>query len=230
MNLIQSFPVKYGFYIFWIIALLSITGVAFQYQELAQIAKLLSTPTLSLYYLSGKNRSNAYFLILFFSWIGDVLILSSNFSHMLSGIIVFWGVLLILLDTMAKELRDNFFGQFKKKYALMVALAWVVYLIIILMDLYENLGLLFWPILFYGIILIGTGFMSVMLWIEQRTKTTLSLMIGITLLIFSGTFLSNSLFVGETNFLDITTEISYIGSQFFICYYFIYQPAKQHGV
>ena len=230
MNLIQSFPVKYGFYIFWIIALLSITGVAFQYQELAQIAKLLSTPTLSLYYLSGKNRSNAYFLILFFSWIGDVLILSSNFSHMLSGIIVFWGVLLILLDTMAKELRDNFFGQFKKKYAVMVALAWMVYLIIILMDLYENLGLLFWPILFYGIILIGTGFMSVMLWIEQRTKTTLSLMIGITLLIFSGTLLSNSLFVGETNFLDITTEITYIGSQFFICYYFIYQPAKQHGV
>ena len=103
----------------------------------------------------------------------------------------------------------------------MVALAWMVYLIIILMDLYENLGLLFWPILFYGIILIGTGFMSVMLWIEQRTKTTLSLMIGITLLIFSGTLLSNSLFVGETNFLDITTEITYIGSQFFICYYFI---------
>ncbi|MGB2305068.1 MAG: hypothetical protein ACPH57_05520 [Flavobacteriaceae bacterium] len=114
MNLIQSFPVKYGFYIFWIVALLSITGVAFQYQELAQIAKLLSTPTLSLYYLSGKNRSNAYFIILFFSWIGDVLILSSNFSHMLSGIIVFWVVLLILLDTMVKELRDNFFGQFKK--------------------------------------------------------------------------------------------------------------------
>ena len=112
----------------------------------------------------------------------------------------------------------------------MVALAWVVYLIIILMDLYENLGLLFWSILFYCIILIGTGFMSVMLWIEQRTKTTLSLMIGITLLIFSGTLLSNSLFVGETNFLDITTEITYIGSQFFICYYFIYQSAKQHGV
>lgn len=78
MNLIQSFSVKYGFYIFWIVALLSITGVAFQYQELAQIAKLLYTPTLSLYYLSSKNRSNAYFIILFFSWIGITLLIFSG--------------------------------------------------------------------------------------------------------------------------------------------------------
>ena len=109
-------------------------------------------------------------------------------------------------------------------------MGWVVYLIFALMNLYANLGLLFWPILFYGMILIGTGLVSVMLWVEQRTKTTLLLMIGITLLIFSGTLLSNSLFVGETNVLDIKTEITYVGSQFFICYYFIYQPGKQHGV
>ena len=230
MNSIHSFPIKYSTYIFWIVALIAITSIVFQYQQLAQIAKFLFIPSLTLYYFSGINRSNAYFLILFFSWIGDILILSSNFSHILSGIIVFWGVLLLLLDIMIKELQGNLLNQFSKKYSLIVALVWVIYLTIVLIILQGNLGLLFWPILFYGIILIGTGFLSVMLWIEQRTKTTFSLMIGVIFLILSGTFLSNSLFIGKTHFLEIITELAYIGSQFFICYYFIYQTAKKHGV
>jgi len=228
MNSILSFPIKYSIYIFWIIALLSITTVVFQFEELAQIFKLLFTPSLTLYYFSGKNRSNAYFLILFFSWIGYILILSSDFSHILAGIIVLWGVILLLLDTMIKELIGDFLIQFKKKHELIVAMVWMIYLLIILIILYENLGSLFWPILFYGTFLIGAGFLSFMLWTEQRNRTTLSLMIGITLLIFSGTLLSYGLFIENTSFIDSLTELTYIGSQFFICYYFIYQPEKQH--
>jgi len=84
------------------------------------------------------------------------------------------------------------------------------------------LGSFIYPIIFYEAFLIGTSFLSLLLYIEQKSTSHLLLLIGVIMLVFSGTILAILLFLKNLNvFQDSMRLIFYIGSEFFICLYFI---------
>ena len=107
-------------------------------------------------------------MALFFSWFGNVLIMSTEFSMILAGVICFWGMLLLYSYQILKNLSGSLVDQFKKKYAKTIVAICLVYLIIIIGVLYEDLGELVPAISFYGLTLSGTRFLSVMLWLKQK--------------------------------------------------------------
>ena len=185
-----------------------------------QITKPFIVPILSLYYFSENNRDSAYMMALFFSWIGNVLIMSPEFTMILAGVICFWGMLLLYSHHILKNLPGSLVDQFKKKYAKTIVVICLVYLIIIIGVLYEDLGKLVPAILFYGVTLTGTGFLSVMLWLKQKEKTKFALMSGMILLIISGTLLAIKLFAGNNLLIETLMQLSYIVAQFLICFYF----------
>ncbi|MBT4904100.1 MAG: hypothetical protein HON57_02835 [Flavobacteriaceae bacterium] len=96
----------------------------------------------------------------------------------------------------------------------------IVYLIVIIGVLYEDLGELVPAISFYGLTLTETGFLSVMLWLKQKEKTTFALMLGAILMIISGTLLAVKLFAGNNLLIETLMRLSYIVAQFSICFYF----------
>mgnify|MGYP001284068673 FL=1 len=102
MNSALSALFKYSVYLFWIIALINLYGLILD-SPLEQITKPLIIPILSLYYFSGKNRNSAYMMALFFSWVGNILIMSPEFTMILGGVICFWGMLLLYSHHMLKN-------------------------------------------------------------------------------------------------------------------------------
>ena len=191
------------------------------YSPLEQITNPFIVPILSLYYFSGNNRDSAYMMALFFSWIGNVLIMNPGFAMILAGVICFWGMLLLYSYHILKNLPGSLVDQFKKKYAKNIVAICLVYLIIIVGMLYEDLGELVPAISFYGVTLTGAGFLSIMLWLKQKEKTTFALMSGMILLIISGTLLTVKLFAGNNLLMETLIQLSYIVAQFLVCLYFL---------
>ena len=113
MNLALSALFKYSVYLFWVVAFINLYGLMF-YGTLEQITKPFIVPILSLYYFSGNNRDLVYIMALFFSWIGNVLIMSPGFAMILAGVICFWGMLLLYSYHMLKKISGPLAGRFKK--------------------------------------------------------------------------------------------------------------------
>ena len=61
-------------------------------------------------------------MALFFSWIGNVLIMSPGFAMILAGVICFWGMLLLYSYHILKDLPGSLVDQFKKN---MLRLLWL---------------------------------------------------------------------------------------------------------
>ena len=121
MNSALSALFKYSVYLFWIIALINLYGLILD-STLEQITKPLIVPILGLYYFSGKNRNSAYMLALFFSWVGNVLIMIPEFTMILAGVICFWGILLLYSHHMLKKLSGSLADQFKKNMPRLLSL------------------------------------------------------------------------------------------------------------
>ena len=83
---------------------------------------------------------------------------------------MFLGNAITLLVSHSQNLPGSLVDQFKKKYAKTIVAICLVYLIIIIGMLYEDLGKLVPAISFYGVTLTGAGFLSIMLWLKQKEK------------------------------------------------------------
>ena len=169
-----------------------------------------------------KRKNLTYGLILVFSWIGGLLILSKTFLNSISGVIAFWGLILLLADHILKRLKTPLKKQFKKKKTIYSFLIHSAYLGSILYLLSEHLGSFIYLISFYGICLVGTSFLSTVLSNEQKNKANMILMFGLIMLVISGSILAIKLFEGEiTQIQDFFRLFLYVVSELLICLYFI---------
>ncbi|MDB9835780.1 MAG: hypothetical protein C7M88_04980 [Candidatus Arcticimaribacter sp.] len=223
--MILSIPnrIKFSLFSFVLSSVCYIYGSLFGNVTLEITSTIFLIPSLAfLYFLKSKEKNLAYSLILVFSWIGGLLILSKTFLNSISGVIAFWGVILLLADHILKQLKTPLKKQFKKKKTIYSFLIHSAYLCGILYLLSEHLGSFIYPITFYGICLVGTSFLSTVFWNEQKNKTNMILMFGVNTLVISGSILALKLFEGEITLIqDFFRLFLYIISELFICLYFI---------
>ena len=159
-------------------------------------------------------------MALFFSWVGNVLIMSPEFTMILAGVICSWGMLLLYSYHMLKKISGPLADQFKKNMPrslpLFVYYTWFLWIGI----LHKNLGKLVPAISFYAITLTGTGFLSTLLCLDQKEKTTFAFMSGVIFITISGTLLTVKLFVVNNLLIETLIRLLYIVAQFLICFYF----------
>ena len=212
--------IKLSLFIFAIISFFYVFGNLSDSTLVMVISTTLVIPSLAFFYSLKSERILIYELILMLSWLGSVLILSNVFLYKLSGIICFWGMILLLGYHILKGLKEPLKIELKNKIILLTI--HLGYLVGIIYYLSGMLGSFIYPIIFYGAFLIGTSFLSLLLYIEQKSTSHLLLLIGVIMLVFSGTILAILLFLKNLNvFQDSMRLIFYIGSEFFICLYFI---------
>lgn len=212
--------IKLSLFIFAIISFFYVFGNLSDSTLGMVISTTLVIPSLAFFYSLKSERILIYELILMLSWLGSVLILSNVFLYKISGIICFWGMILLLGYHILKGLKEPLKIELKNKIILLTI--HLGYLVGIIYYLSGMLGSFIYPIIFYGAFLIGTSFLSLLLYIEQKSTSHLLLLIGVIMLVFSGTILAILLFLKNLNvFQDSMRLIFYIGSEFFICLYFI---------
>jgi len=214
--------IKVSLFIFAIISFFYVFGNLSDSTLVMVISTTLVIPSLAFFYLLKSERILIYKLILMLSCLGSVLIFSNIFLYKISGIICFWGMILLLGYHILKELKEPLKIQLKNKNKKILLTIHLGYLVGIIYYLSGMLGSFIYPIIFYGAFLIGTSFLSLLLYIEQKSTSHLLLLIGVIMLVFSGTILAILLFLKNLNvFQDSMRLIFYIGSEFFICLYFI---------
>ena len=133
---------------------------------------------------------------------------------------LFLGNAITLLASHAQKTFWLTYRSIQKKYAKTIIAICILYMVLAIGILYKDLGKLIPAISFYAITLTGTGFLSVLLWLEQKEKTTFAFMSGVILIIISGTLLAVKLFVGNNLLIETLIRLLYIVAQFLICFYF----------
>ena len=155
--------IKVSLFMFAIISFFYVFGDLSDSTLVMVISTTLVIPSLAFFYSLKSERILIYELILMLSWLGSVLILSNVFLYKISGIICFWGMILLLGYHILKELKEPLKIQLKNKNKKILLTIHLGYLVGIIYYLSEMLGSFIYPIIFYEAFLIGTSFLSLLL-------------------------------------------------------------------
>ena len=136
MNSPLSAPLKYVVYSFYAITVVNVIGLINEVKIIEQVTKPMLVSISALYYCSRKDRGSSCLLALLFSWAGNLMTMSIDFSMVLGGFISFWATLLLFSDHITKRLKGNLLDQFKKKNSWIIASIFALYLSGIILTVY----------------------------------------------------------------------------------------------
>ena len=206
--------------IFFLIFLLaSISNLSSQVLEsdlIAHGSKALIIPALMGYVWTSSSPSRLYLVALFFSWLGDLFLISSNTPFFIAGIAAFWITQLLYCRLMLMYLKGNLLEQIKKKKALLPFLLLGGYLSIMLILMSPRLGTLQIPVSLYAITLSATGFLGVLIAFEKETKLSLLLAGGCLLFVISDSMIAFDAFYFSQKTFGPWVMATYIPAQFLI--------------
>jgi len=208
-------------WLFFSVSFLDIIGVILQDSWLQLIFKPLIMPSLILLYVVRvKSRNYWYVAAMFFSFLGDVLLLDKN-NMFLYGIAAFLITQLLYVLIIAKDLPRSDFKT--KALALLPFLFFFTGLISILKD---GLGEFLIPVIIYGLAISIFGFVSLLNYLLKKDRASLTLLIGAILFILSDSMIALHKFYEPQAIYPSAIMITYIAAQFLIFGYMIKQSEK----
>lgn len=204
------------FFLFSMIALIQIMYVGIGREELRIFTKPLIIPLLGLtYYYSLEKKpslfKDAILLALFFSWLGDILLL--NESMFVPGLISFLTAHIFYIYFFART-NSGQASYFKLRPVMLIAV--LAYLIEFMYLLWPSLGAMKIPVLLYGITI--STMLSAAIWQYQKLddRTSLFMIIGATFFVTSDSILAVNKFSSPFETAGIFIMTTYILAQLFI--------------
>lgn len=204
------------FFLFSVIALIQIMHVVIGREELRIFTKPLIIPLLGLTYYYSLEKKLSFFkdailLALFFSWLGDILLL--NESLFVPGLISFLTAHIFYIYFFART-NSGQASYFKLRPVMLIAV--LAYLIEFMYLLWPSLGAMKIPVLLYGITI--STMLSAAIWQYQKLddRTSLFMIIGATLFVTSDSILAVNKFSSPFETAGIFIMTTYILAQLFI--------------
>ena len=204
------------FFLFSVIALIQIMHVVIGREELRIFTKPLIIPLLGLTYYYSLEKKLSFFkdailLALFFSWLGDILLL--NESMFVPGLISFLTAHIFYIYFFART-NSGQASYFKLRPVMLIAV--LAYLIEFMYLLWPSLGAMKIPVLLYGIAI--STMLSAAIWQYQKLddRTSLFMIIGATLFVTSDSILAVNKFSSPFETAGIFIMTTYILAQLFI--------------
>jgi len=210
---------------FWILALLDIIGIAAGIELLHYIAKPMLMPALMLllfYTRSSAPNKNLLLIGLFFSWIGDVLLMLENknplfFIFGLASFLtthIFYIVYFLKTRSAAPSLLKKQPIYFALVLAYGTSLVW---------QLYPYLGELTLPVIIYAAVICTMLLCSIHIFLKVNKQAALYYWLGATAFVISDSLLAINKFYGAFAYAGIFIMLTYCAAQFFITRGYIQQ-------
>jgi uncharacterized membrane protein YhhN len=112
-------------------------------------------------------------------------------------------------------------AEFIKKISLQkvfaVCLPFVVFLFFFLYLLKDNLGEMRIPVIIYGVVISSLGAISLLNYIQEKSKVNLWLFLGIIIFIISDGLIAVHKFINPNEIYQICIMLTYIVAQYLIC-------------
>lgn len=195
------------------------------YSILADTTKAMVIPTLGIWAFIRYNPSKRYGIALFFSWIGDLLLIPDGTSFFMIGIMSFLLTQLLYCNLMMQRLEGSFKQQLTKKKALLPLILLGSYLIGILGLMGGSLGPLLLPVTLYATALSITGFLGILIARENPKKEAKILALGTLLFVLSDSMIAFDAFFFNTPQFTYWIMATYVPAQYCIAVFL----AKNHS-
>lgn len=212
-------------FVFWILAMLDITGIAANQQMLHFIAKPLLIPALLLLLFFTKSTvpgKNLLLIGLFFSWLGDVFLLFEykNALFFIFGLASFLTTHIFYIIYFLKIKSAN--TSLLKKQPVLIALI-LGYGITLVWQLYPHLGDLKLPVMVYAAVICIMLLCSLHIFFKVNKKAACYYLSGAAAFVLSDSLLAINKFYQPVAFAGIFIMLTYCAAQFFIVSGYIQQ-------
>ena len=198
---------------FIIFSLIDFFGIYLEKQWMIYLAKpMLMTTLFGYYYLNKKSDNLLFVLGLLFSLFGDLFLLGSGELYFILGLIFFLIAHVFYIIMVFKILLE-----IKLKDFMIAGIPYLLLFLILINVLYDGLGSMKIPVIIYAMTISFLGVVSLLLFLQSRTKTSLLLLFGVLIFITSDTILALNLFYEKQSFYPILIMTTYVMAQFLIC-------------
>lgn len=197
--------------LFLAIAVLHIIGLLYN-DTLDFFTKPFITISLAVIYLvSVKKPSFWYISALFFSFWGDTFLLFKD-EFFLFGLASFLISHILYIKISSHFLKKiNFLKIIKASIPFVIAFGIVFFII------KDNLGEMFIPVIFYGVIISAFGTVTLLNYIQEKSTENLWLFLGAIIFIVSDSLLAVNKFYESREIYGLFIMITYIVAQYLIC-------------
>ena len=100
---------------------------------------------------------------------------------------------------------------------LQASVPYVIIFVLLLAVLYSGLGTMKIPVIIYAIAISIFGTVSLILYFQNKTKASISLVIGVFIFIISDAVLALNLFYEKQSFYSVLIMTTYVLAQYLIC-------------
>jgi len=208
--------------LFIIVFILDLIGVYFEQNTIIFIAKPLLIITLFWYYYINTNVLNKHFVTgLFFSFLGDVLLLGSGELNFILGLLFFLIAHIFYILMVVKLLKSTKLSQ-----VLIASIPYVLIFITLLTTLYSGLGDMKVPVIVYAITISVFGMSSLILFLQNKTRTYLVLVLGVLVFIVSDAVLALNMFYKKQAIYPLLIMSTYVIAQYLICRFVLLNERK----
>ena len=212
-------------FVFWILAMLDITGIAANQQMLHFIAKPLLIPALLLLLFFTKSTvpgKNLLLIGLVFSWLGDVFLLFEykNALFFIFGLASFLTTHIFYIIYFLKIKSAS--TSLLKKQPVLITLV-LGYGITLMWQLYPHLGDLKLPVMVYAAVICTMLLCSLHIFFKVNKKAACYYLSGAAAFVLSDSLLAINKFYQPVAFAGIFIMLTYCAAQFFIVWGYIQQ-------
>jgi uncharacterized membrane protein YhhN len=188
-------------------------GIYLEKKMIINFAKPMLMITLSWYYYSNTKKINIHFTLgLFFSFLGDVLLLGTGETYFVFGLLFFLIAHIFYIIMVIKMIRNT-----KPKEFIIACIPFLLLFIVLINVLYAGLGSMKIPVIVYAMTISFFGIVSLILYLQTKTKTSLLLVVGVLIFITSDTILALNLFYKKQSFYPLLIMLTYVLAQYLIC-------------
>ena len=198
---------------FVLFSLIDFYGIYLEKQLMVNFAKPMLMITLFWYYYSNTKQLNKYFVLgLFFSFLGDLLLLGTGEVCFIFGLLFFLIAHVFYIIMVLRLIPAR-----KPKNFIMASVPFLLLFLILMNILFAGLGSMKIPVIIYAMTISFFGIVSLLLYQETKTKISLILLVGVLIFISSDTILALNLFYKTQSFYPLLIMMSYVLAQYLIC-------------
>ena len=198
---------------FMLFCLIDFFGIYLDKQMMVDFAKPMLMITLFWYYYSNAKKLNKYFVLgLFFSFLGDILLLGTGEMYFVFGLLFFLIAHVFYIIIVLKIIQIT-----KPKEFIIASVPFLLLFLVLMNVLYAGLGAIKIPVIIYAITISFFGIVSLILYLQAKTKISLLLLVGVLTFITSDTILALNLFYKKQSFYPLLIMMTYVLAQYLIC-------------
>lgn len=222
INLNAMNKTKLLLYVFILVSIIDIIGIAFQIPLLVYIFKpLIILSLLFLYAFSLPKRNKWYVIALELSFIGDILLMFSGQQFFIAGLVSFLMAHILFIKIVLSHIQ---------KYSIVnisiAIFSFIIVYALLMFNLKNSLNEMLWPVLIYGFIISTFGIVSFIDFLNTKSKKSLLMLSGAIVFMISDAILAIDKFYIEEYFNKIIIMFTYVLAQYLIYRSMIIEKVK----